>query len=210
MPIIGRHGVGCIDFPANVKDSVTILPFKDGGTTTLASTNVAEDLVLVSSLRRFEQDIVARGLHTGAGNSATLIDSTQAWCAWGVEVGDLVSNTTDCSTATITAINLATDTITAVLSGGTDNDYDACDAYNITTQISHQCSRAETIRKISIITNLAVYVKFDGEATCADHDVHLFAGESFTDDTRRIISRISFVNTTGCQTPQVRWNVTGV
>ncbi len=209
MPIIGRHGPGCLDFPANVKDSVTILPFKNGGTTTLSTTNVAEDLVLTSSLRRFEQDIIARGTHTGCNCCTTsLVDSTQAWCTWGVEVGDLVTNTTAaCTTGTITAICLTCNTISVSMSA---DDFDTSDVYNITGQISHQCARSETIRKVSIITNQPIYVKFDGEATSTDHDLHLFAGESFTDDTRRIISRISFVNTTGSQTPQVRWHVTGV
>lgn len=210
MPIIGRHGPGCLDYPTNVKDSVSILPFKDGGTTTLAAAGTAEDLVLVTSLRRFEQDIIARGTHTGAGCSATLIDSTQDWCNWGVEVGDLVTNSTDCSTGTITAIVGTTNTITAPLTGGTDCDYDAADSYTISARGSHLCARAETIRRVNIITNLATYIKFDGEANACDHDVHLLAGETYNSDTERIISRINILNVTGGQTPQVRWSVRGI
>lgn len=68
------------------------------------------------------------GTHDGAANSATLTDSTKAWTvnAW---VGYRIRNTTDGSFATITA-NTDT-TITGVLQGGTDNDWDASDAYVI-------------------------------------------------------------------------------
>ena len=211
MPLQGRHGIGCIDYPTNVKDSVTVLPFKNGDTTTLVA-GIPSDLVLTNSLRRFEgDDIVARGTHTGAGCSATLIDSTQDWCNWGVEVGDLVTNTTDCcSTGTITSIVGSTNTITAALTGGTDCDYDACDAYTINTRGSHQCSRAENIRKVRIITDLAVYIKFDGEATSTDHDIQLLAGETYNDDGMRIIARINALNVICAETPQVRWSVWGI
>lgn len=68
------------------------------------------------------------GTHTGSGNAATLTDSTKSWTTsqW---VGYRIKNTTDGSFAIITA-NDAT-TITATLQGGTDNDWDASDAYVI-------------------------------------------------------------------------------
>ena len=70
------------------------------------------------------------GTHDGAGNSATLIDSTVRWPQ--SLVGGTVANTTDGSSGTITAISGDMTTITATLSGGTDNDWDAADAYTIT------------------------------------------------------------------------------
>ncbi len=206
MPIRGRHGAGCQDYPSNVKDSVSILPFKNGGTTTLACAAVAEDLVLVSSLRRFEQDIIARGSHTTGNCSSDLVDTTQNWCEWGVIVGDVVTNTTAaCTFGTISAI--CGNTITATMSA---DDWDVNDVYFITSTPTHQCARAETIRKVRLITDLAVYIKFDGEATSADHDVHLLAGESYNDDALRIVSRVSIINVVACQTPEVRWAVNGV
>lgn len=69
------------------------------------------------------------GTHDGAGNAAALTDST---ATFGVNnlVGYTITNTTDGSSGTITA-NTAT-VVTATLTGGTDNDWDASDAYTIT------------------------------------------------------------------------------
>ena len=69
------------------------------------------------------------GTHDGASDSATLSDSGAAWTI-NAFVGLTVINTTDGSRGVITA-NTAT-TITATLAGGTDNDWDASDAYRIT------------------------------------------------------------------------------
>lgn len=68
------------------------------------------------------------GTHTGSANAAVLTDSTKSWTTdeW---VGYRIRNTTDGSFATITA-NTDT-TITGTLQGGTDNDWDASDAYVI-------------------------------------------------------------------------------
>ncbi len=68
------------------------------------------------------------GTHDGAGNATVLTDTSAAFPADSL-VGLVVSNTTDGSTATITA-NTAT-TVTGTLSGGTDNDWDVSDAYEI-------------------------------------------------------------------------------
>jgi len=68
------------------------------------------------------------GTHDGAANAAVLTDSTASWTTneW---VDYWIKNTTDGSVALITA-NTAT-TITGVLYGGTDNDWDISDAYEI-------------------------------------------------------------------------------
>jgi hypothetical protein len=68
------------------------------------------------------------GTHTGGSGAATLTDSTQSWATdeW---VDYWIKNTTDGSVALITG-NTAT-TITGVLYGGTENDWDASDAYQI-------------------------------------------------------------------------------
>lgn len=68
----------------------------------------------------------ASGTHTGAGNAAVLTDSA---ANLPNVVGCTVSNSTDSSSATITA-NTST-TVTGTLTGGTDNDWDASDAYSI-------------------------------------------------------------------------------
>ena len=68
------------------------------------------------------------GTHNGSANAATLSDSTAAWTTDCFK-GWTLQNTTDGSSGVITA-NTAT-TITATLSGGSDNDWDVSDAYNI-------------------------------------------------------------------------------
>lgn len=70
------------------------------------------------------------GTHTGSNNAATLTYSSGTWTTNAL-VGLLIENTTDGSTGTITA-NTAT-TVTATLSGGTDNDWDTGDAFKIYT-----------------------------------------------------------------------------
>jgi len=70
----------------------------------------------------------ATGTHDGANNASVLTDSGENWQT-DQFVGLTISNTTDGSSGTVTA-NTDT-TITATLSGGTDNDWDASDAYEI-------------------------------------------------------------------------------
>jgi len=70
------------------------------------------------------------GSHDGANNAAVLTDTTRI-TPWDVNqlVGMTITNQTDGSTSTITS-NTAT-TVTGVLSGGTDNDWDIGDDYLI-------------------------------------------------------------------------------
>jgi len=73
------------------------------------------------------------GTHDGAANAAVLTDSGESWTTdeW---VGYTIKNITDGSQALITA-NTAT-TITGVLYGGTDNDWDVSDVYHIATPLN--------------------------------------------------------------------------
>ena len=68
------------------------------------------------------------GTHTGSSGAAILTDSTQNWNA-DEHLGRKILNTTDGSIATITK-NTAT-TITGTLTGGTENDWDNGDSYQI-------------------------------------------------------------------------------
>jgi hypothetical protein len=72
-----------------------------------------------------------KGTHTGSANSSTLTDSTKTWTTnqWA---GYYVENTTDGCWGIV--LSNTTDTLTftsAGLQGGTDNDFDASDAYRI-------------------------------------------------------------------------------
>lgn len=73
------------------------------------------------------------GTHDGADDSAALSDSTASFSA-GALVGGTVYNKTDGSSGVITD-NTAT-TVVATLSGGSENDWDAADAY--TVQAPHE------------------------------------------------------------------------
>lgn len=71
---------------------------------------------------------IANGTHDGGDNQATLTDSSESWVADDF-IGHKVVNNTDGSEATITD-NTAT-TITGTLSGGTDDDWDDGDTFNV-------------------------------------------------------------------------------
>lgn len=66
-------------------------------------------------------------IHTGANNSATLINANGAFTQQ--LVGWLCYNITDGSSGTITAVSGDKTTITVTLAGGTDNDFDTNDVY---------------------------------------------------------------------------------
>lgn len=68
------------------------------------------------------------GTHDGSANAAVLTDSTAAFLASAL-IGQTITNVTDGSSGTVTA-NTAT-TITATLSGGTDDDWDSSDVYTL-------------------------------------------------------------------------------
>lgn len=69
------------------------------------------------------------GTHTGADNAASLTDAGANFAASGVYAGMLIRNTTDGSSATTTTITATQ--ISGGLAGGTQNDWDTNDAYEI-------------------------------------------------------------------------------
>ena len=201
------------DYPNPVRDSQSVLPYRNSGESQLAVTDVPDDLVLVSSLRRFENKTrVAEGTHTGANNQASILtDSTAAFLDWGVEVGDTVQNITDVSTGGgVISIVTQTTVTFAALTGGTDDDFDTNDVYQINKTVTHQNAAVMSIRKIRIVTDLDVYIDIDGEASSANHLIRLNAGESWNEDGVRVVSRISFINVTNPERPTLRWMVWGI
>ena len=97
--------------------------FQEGLVTTIINTADAAETIT------FDPTFTAAGNHDGANGAAILTDSGESWTINQL-IGKTINNTTDGSSGTVTA-NTAT-TITAILSGGTDNDWDAADAYTIT------------------------------------------------------------------------------
>jgi hypothetical protein len=74
--------------------------------------------------------VLIEGSHNGANNAATLFDSTRVWRADRL-VGCTVYNVTDGSSGIVTANTV--NSVTAVLAGGVDNDWDTNDLYALTT-----------------------------------------------------------------------------
>ena len=74
------------------------------------------------------------GSHDGGDGQAALADSSKSWTV-DAFVGMTVYNLTDGSSGTISA-NDAT-TVTATLSGGTDDDWDDDDVYMILSDVAH-------------------------------------------------------------------------
>lgn len=72
--------------------------------------------------------VVDEGTHDGLDNASVLTDTTKTWVEDAL-IGEIVINTTDDSSCTITD-NDAT-TITCTLTGGTENDWDIGDSYDI-------------------------------------------------------------------------------
>ena len=204
LPGLSNHA----DFPMTVRESLTILPFRAGGETLITATNVDEILVLVSALRRFENDTnVATGAHTGGANAAVLTDSAGNFLNKGIAPGDLINNDTDGSSTTITAVTATT--VTGILAGGTDDDWDNGDLYSIDKVTEHAAGRATLIRRLRITADLDIYVRYDGDASAGQHSIRIDAGEAINEDGFRIISGISFINAVADETPTVRWSVAG-
>ena len=87
--------------------------------------NIADAAEIIT----FEPTFTAAGAHDGANDADVLTDSGESWVTDQL-VGKTINNTTDGSSGTITE-NTGT-TITATLSGGTNDDWDTGDTYTIT------------------------------------------------------------------------------
>lgn len=95
---------------------------------TLSSVTSTTDLVKALETIPVAKLLDPINTHSGANNSATLTDRRQNWVV-GELVGTTIYNVTDGSSGTITA-NTA-DTVTATLAGGSGNDWDKADRYNV-------------------------------------------------------------------------------
>ena len=87
---------------------------------------VAQNLALIGGAAIPIQRNVAIGQHDGGDNQSVLGDSGESWDT-DEFVGDVIYNLTDGSKGIVTANT--SNTITATLTGGTDNDWDDNDEY---------------------------------------------------------------------------------
>jgi hypothetical protein len=72
---------------------------------------------------------IVTATHTGSSGASSLTVSGAEFLKNGIRVGDEVQNTTDGSTALITAVT--TNNIAGTLVGGTDNDWDSGDTFEV-------------------------------------------------------------------------------
>jgi cytochrome c553 len=75
----------------------------------------------------WDGEYLGNGTHVGADDATVLLDTGADFS--GVEVGDIVVNSTDGSEGTITAVDDGADTIEASLHQGAENDWDTGDDY---------------------------------------------------------------------------------
>jgi len=86
----------------------------------------------LTSWSNFSAPVISTGTHTGAANSASLIDTAADFIAEGVRPSQIVINGSDGSQGTVAAISTSTLTVAAPgLIGGTDNDFDTGDNYTV-------------------------------------------------------------------------------
>lgn len=90
------------------------------------------------------------GTHTEGNNQSVLTDSTKSWTINEFKYGGIIINITDGSYGTITS-NTA-NTITATLTGGTDNDWDTNDVYEISWNYAVKLSIYATTEVVSLMT----------------------------------------------------------
>ena len=198
MSLSGIRNNNELDYPLTVRDAVTTLPFHYGGAVTLTA-GQESDIVKVSDLRRFENmEEVASGTHTGSSSTDTLEDSTASFVDWGVQVGDTVYNetaspVTSSLITSVSATELGTDGIT----------WASGNSYTVDKTKSHQGARAVEIRKFSILSDLGIYVRFDGSPSADLFSVEIPADEGYFAENVRVVSRISAINITSGQTPKI-------
>jgi len=131
------------------------------------------------------QPSIITGSHDGAGDSASLIDSTATFVTNNVEIGDTVKNLTDGSQATVTGVTSETE-LAMSLSGGTEDDWDAADLYEVdrsTGSVNPRVELGNTIHnfireRIPLTDNLFLTTVLE---TARPLEVNILLAEGFTD-----------------------------
>lgn len=116
----------------SVDADVGFRPFSDFRIGTQALSNIQYKVTGASTvaLTAITRAVLLSGTHSGSNNASSLTDTTRDFVPYYFDIDtDIVKNTTDGSQATITGVTKYN--ITGTLSGGTDNDWDTSDAYQI-------------------------------------------------------------------------------
>jgi len=94
---------------------------------------------------------------TGSSGSATvLIDTDATFQSWKVRPGDVITNTTDGSTASVVTVDSQTQITTSALTGGSGNTYDNNDSYTFETQVLVAAESGVDTLYIPIINEMIV------------------------------------------------------
>lgn len=91
--------------------------------------------------------LLKRSDNSGANNKAYLSDSLTDFIAAGVETGMVLYNLTDGSLGDVTVVGQHT--LTATLTGGTDNDWDSGDVYRIVLIDAHTIATIAQVLEIA-------------------------------------------------------------
>ena len=136
IELTGANTVSAITIGTNkaADNAVNFRPFADSiiaedpsQILTIKYSVVGDSTVAKTAITR---PLLFSGTHDGPADNADLVDSGRDFTLAGIRVDvDIVRNITDGSEGVITAV--AATTITATLAGGTDNDWDASDVYEI-------------------------------------------------------------------------------
>jgi hypothetical protein len=116
----------------SVDADVGFRPFSDFriGTQTLSNIQYKVTGASTVALTAITRAVLLSGTHSGSNNASSLTDTTRNFVPYSFEINrDILKNTTDVSEGVLTAIDAYT--LTATLAGGTDNDWDTSDAYQV-------------------------------------------------------------------------------
>lgn len=122
---------------------------KGGGKATIGVGKATGITVPMSNVQvQFEPQVIK--VSTGSVTTAdaageTLIDSLATFITDGVARGDLVLNTADASHSTVLRILSETSLVATPLLGGTDNQYDLTDGYEILDQVRRAITDGDVI-----------------------------------------------------------------
>ena len=205
--VLGLRHDDEIDYPSPTQDAVSLLPYHVGGSVELATADPVT-VVSVGDLRRFENmDAVATGVVAivAVGTEAYVEVTSAEFEAWGVEAGDEVTNTSAATPFTQTVLRV-TPTRLYVVDG---TNWTVGDVLSADKRVSHRGGRPMAIRDLSLITDQACYVRFDGVASADHFDAELLAGQGYYTNRVRVIARITAVRASGV-TATLRYTVWGV
>lgn len=82
--------------------------------------------------------------------------------------------------------------------------------YVVNKRVSHRFASPLEIRRMSIISDQAIYLRLDGHPSSEYHDAQVNAGEAYWIEHVRVVSRVAVIGVSPSTTPTVRWTAWGV